>query len=147
MTASLLYAVLTLAFGALALWGARRVSRDIRNARDWPTVAGWILERGVGESITAGNRSYLAHVQYQYTVDGADYDNDQVYLIRRTGHRSDVVQRLVDGLPNPVPVHYDPAAPASSYLIVNSLSTYWVLLIFGIGALLLGLLQLLTALI
>ena len=146
MTTSLLYAALTLAFGALALWGARRVSRDIRLGREWPTVPGWILERGVGEPINAGNRSYMAHVQCKCTIDGADYDNDQVYLIRRTGRRSDVIQRLVDELPNPVPVHYDPGDPSSSYLVVNPLSTYWILLFFGIGALLLGLLQLLTAL-
>lgn len=146
MTTLLLLAALTLAFGALALWGWRRVSRDVRRGRRWPTVPGTILERGVGLPMSQA-RVHMPLVRYSYVVDGADYENDQVYLIRRTGNLREVIQRLVDGLPDPVPVHYDPADPAESFLLVNPRSTSWILLAFGIGALLLGLMQLVVALV
>jgi hypothetical protein len=138
-------AALTLVFGLVALWMWRHVTRAVRRARGWPTVPGTILERGVGERMSQA-RSFLPLVRYAYEVDGVDYANDQVYLIRRTGNLRPVIQRLVDGLPDPVPVHYDPGDPASSYLIVNPRSTAWVLLLFGIGAVLLALMQTVVAL-
>jgi len=138
-------ALLTLFMGALALWMARRVSRDIRSRRGWPTVPGKILERRVGDAMGQG-RTYMPHVKYTYSVDGKEYSNDQVYLIRRTGNLADVIQKLVDGLPDPVPVRYDPKEPKQSYLLVNPMGTVWIVLGFGILAVVMGLLQLLVAL-
>jgi hypothetical protein len=140
-----LFAGLTLAFGVIALGMWRYVTRTVRRARGWPTVPGTILERGIGPPMGMG-RSVLPLVRYAYEVDGAGYAGDQVYLIRRTGNLRPVVQRLVDGLPDPVPVHYDPADPASSYLVVNPPSTARILLLFGIGAVLLALMQAVVAL-
>ena len=56
-------------------------------------------------------RSYLPHVKYIYSVEVQQYVHDQVYVIRRTGDIADKMQQLVDGLPDPVPVHYDPEQP------------------------------------
>jgi len=140
-----LYAALFLGFGALALWGAFRVSGDIRKGRGWPTTSGKILERKVGEPMGTRNRSFLPYVKYTYVVDGKEYTNDQVYLIRRSGGMHDRMQKLVDSFPDPVPVHYDPANPASSYLISNPTSTSWTLVAFGALAILMGLGTLLVA--
>ena len=142
MTKYLIAAAL-LAFGALALWGAFRVSSDIRRGRAWPTVSGKILERRVGEPMGTKNRSFLPYVKYTYVVDGKTYTNDQVYLIRRSGGMFTSMQKLVDSFPDPVPVHYDPKDPSSSYLISNPTSTSWMLVGFAALAILMGLGQLL----
>ncbi|MBA3540676.1 MAG: DUF3592 domain-containing protein [Deltaproteobacteria bacterium] len=140
------FAVLTLVAGAVALWAAFYIAGEVRRNRDWPTVPGKILERGVGEPMSGRGRSYLPHVTYAYAVDGKPYVNDQVYLIRRTGGTSDEMQALVDRLPDPVPVHYDPAQPSSSYLLVNSMTTFWILVVFGSLVLVVGVLQLFVVL-
>jgi hypothetical protein len=136
---------LYLFFGGLAFWGARYFSRELRRTRDWPTVPGRILERGVGEALGA-SRSYMPHVKYAYSVDGKDFTNDQVYVIRRTGTLAPAVRNLVDGLPDPVPVHYNPQNPSESYLLANSWGTYWLMVAVGVLALFLGLGQLLITL-
>ena len=139
MTIALLYLTASL----FAFWFALRLSSEIRAKRDWPTTPGRILERGVGKLIA--HNSYLAHVKYAYRVGEKEHTNDQVYLIRQTGQPSKTVQRLVDGLPDPVPVRYDAGNPADSYLIANSMALFWILLGVGILALLVAIMQLVTA--
>ncbi|MDP2307174.1 MAG: DUF3592 domain-containing protein [Pseudomonadota bacterium] len=131
-------------FGALGLWYARRLYSDVRVGRAWPTVPGTILERRVGAPMKAHRRSFLPYVKYTYTVSGQAHTNDQVYLIPNTGGYADRIQQLVDSLPSPVPVHYDPKDPARSFLIVNPMGIIWILFTFGGGALLLGLMLLFT---
>ena len=139
---SMALALLTLFFSGVAFWLAYYSSRKIRHERDWPTVPGNIIERGVGRPMGGPGRNYLPHVKYTYTVNGVEYTNDRVYLIRGTGNLRGAIQRLVDGLPNPVPVHYDPADPARSYLLANKMGIAWIAFAFGVFALLLGLMQL-----
>ena len=143
MTTKYIIAAVFLAFGALAIWGAFRVSGDIRKGRSWPTTQGKILERRVGEPMGTRYRSFIPVVKYTYVVDGKEYTNDQVYLIRRTGGMHAKMQKLVDSFPDPVKVHYDPKDPGSSYLISNPTSTSWLLVGFGALAVLMGLGQLL----
>jgi hypothetical protein len=64
-------------------------------------------------------------------------------LCAGAGGRTERIRQLVDGLPSPLPVHYDPRDPARSYLLVNPMGSIHVLSVFGVGAMLLGLLQLL----
>lgn len=136
-------AILTIIFGVTALWIARRARALILRSRDWPTVQGRILERGVGEAMGA-RRSYLPRVKYTYSVGGKSFTGDQVYQIRRTGWIYRTVRKLVDGLPEEIAVHYNPENPAESYLLWNPWGTVLIALIFGIGAILFGLLQLLA---
>jgi hypothetical protein len=140
-----IYGFLFLFFSGLAFWAAGHFSRELRRTADWPTVPGKILERGVGEPMGAG-RAHLPRVKYAYTVDGKEYTNDQVYVIRRTGNLADAVRKLVDGLPDPVPVHYNPANPAETWLIANSWGMFWLLIAVGLLAAFLGLGKLLVAL-
>jgi hypothetical protein len=137
------YPLLTIAFGLLGIWGARRVSREVRRRRGWPTAPGTILERGVGPAM--GDGAFVPLVRYAYTVGGREYVNDQVYVIRRTGMLARGVRRLVDGLPDPVPVHYNPADPADSYLLAQPRSSFWLAAGFGAVATAVGLLMLLAA--
>lgn len=142
--ASMVIPVLTTLVGLLGLWMARHVSRETRLTRNWQTTPGRILERGVGAPMGGPGRSYLPHVKYAYTVDGQEYINDQVYLIRGTGGLADSMQSLVDALPDPVPVHYNPAEPARSYLLDQPKSSFRIAAVTGTILLLAGLLQLLV---
>jgi hypothetical protein len=139
------YAALYFAGGVVAIGFAHRLHRERKAKRAWPTSPGKILERGVGEPMRSVSRAYLPRVKYAYSVGGKDYVNDQVYVIRRTGSLKSSVQKLVDRLPDPVPVHYDPDDPTKSYLLENPRSTTWILVCFGIVALLVGLAQLASA--
>ena len=141
-----LYAGLFLLFGIAALWAAFRVSGDIKRGRSWPTTPGKILERKVGEPMATRNPTYMPYVKYTYTVDGKQYTNDQVYLIKRSGGRVDKIQKLVDGLPDPIDVHYNPKDPSQAFLLTNPTSTSWILVAFGALAVLMGLGQLLMIL-
>jgi hypothetical protein len=137
-------AILTLVVGILAVGFGVHVFGKIRRERGWPTVPGKILERGVGGAMGRG-RTYMPHAKYTYSVSGKSYTNDQVYLIRRTGGLHDKMQQLVDGLPDPVPVHYDPNDPKQSYLLTNPMGTVWILVVFGVITTLWALAQLLVA--
>ena len=139
----MVFAILYLLAGALAFWGARRISSLIRAGRDWPAVMGRVLERGLGPPMSAPGRSFLPLVRYRYAVGGRDYENDQVHLIRGTGGNADAMRKLADSIPDPVPVHYDPADPSRSYLLANSMSTYWIVMGMGVLSTALGLGQLL----
>lgn len=130
--------LLSLVFGGGALWFARRLYAQIRVGRAWPTVTGTILARGVGAPMKAHGRMFLPHVEYTYDVAGTAYTNDQVYLVRDTGDRRPRIQKLVDDLPSSLPVHYDPADPSRSFLLVNRMGTVWLLTAAGVGAILLA---------
>jgi hypothetical protein len=133
-------ALVTLAFGLAATWLALRISRANRGGRDWPTVPGRILERGLGERMD--QLRYRPHVKYSYSVGSREYVNNRVYLFGHIGREAGATRRLVDGLPDPVPVHYDPRDPARSYLLASPRWTFWITAAFGIGMILMGLLQL-----
>jgi hypothetical protein len=140
------YALLTIAMGAVSLWMARHIFTRVRGARGWPTVPGAIVERGVGGPMGTPGRSYLPRVKYTYAVAGTQYTSDQVYTVGRVGGSVAWVRRLVDGLPDPVPVHYDPRDPTRSYLLVNPAWPVWVLVVFGGVLLVVGLLKLFVVL-
>jgi len=141
----MVFAVLTLLAGAGALFVGCSVSSEVRAKKDWPTVDGKIIERGVGAPLPGSNRGYLPRAVYTYTVNGKAYQNDQVYLVKLTGGTSDDMKELVDGLPDPVPVHYDADNPHDAWLVKNSLSTYYLALAFAIVLFIAGALQLLIA--
>lgn len=139
---SMVFAVLTLLAGTGALFVGCSVSSEVRAKKGWPTTDGKIVERGVGAPMHTSGRSFLPRAVYTYTVGGKSYKNDQVYLVKGTGGTSDDMKALVDGLPDPVPVHYDEDNPAESYLVTNSMSTFYIALAIGILLLIIGGLQL-----
>lgn len=143
----MLYGILTMFFGATGIYLYARASSTIRTAKDWPTVPGKILERGVGAQMPGMSRGVVMPlVRYTYVVGDKTYTNDQVYSIRLTGNLADVIKKLVEALPDPVPVHYDPKHPEDSYLVLNPMRAAWVALVFGILASLVGVILVLTGL-
>lgn len=139
----MLLALLYWFFAGLAWWMALHVLREIRSTQHWQTVMGTILERGVGVRMKGVAFSFLPYVKYSYSVTGKDYINDQVYLHKQTGSLDWQVRRLVNSLPNPVPVHYDPEYPERSYLIKNPMSIIWILVTVGALAFFVGFVELL----
>ena len=142
----MLIGLLYLAAAALALAMGRYLHREIREKRLWPTVPGKLVERGLGPKMqTQGPGMYLPHVKYHYVINQTEYVGDQCYLVRGTGGLDRQILKLVSSLPESVPVHYNPADPGQSYLLVNPRSTYWLLMGMGLLATLVGLVKLLTA--
>lgn len=134
----------TLIAGVAALWFGLGMRRSAVRGRDWPTTPGHIVERGV----TPRPRSYwfYPHVRYTYTVAGTSYTGERVYQIGRQDQKEDAARRLVEALPDPVPVHYDPASPGDAFLIANPSWTYWIAIAMGVLALLVGAMQALVLL-
>ena len=130
------FAVVVLLAGAGSVWLAVQYARTVRVGRDWPTVEGKILERGVGEPM--GHQRYRPHVRYRYVVDGKTYENTQVYAIKDSGELEDHAEELVRSLPDPVPVHYDPTDPSRSFLILNPSGMFWVIVGFACFSFLVG---------
>ena len=143
MISQIAIALLTFAASGLAFWISARLRGDVRKSRDWPTAAGSISERGI-ETMRTDARSFTAKVKYSYTVAGKLYTGEQVYRTGRVGSTKKAAQRLVDGLPDVVTVHYNPANPSEAFLLTNLGSTFWFALVFGAGAFILGSLQVLA---
>ncbi|HEX9990524.1 MAG TPA: DUF3592 domain-containing protein [Chloroflexia bacterium] len=139
----MILALLYILAGIMAFWFAYYLAREARRVRNWPTVYGEMLERGV-EGV--GQR-YRPRVKYRYSAEGKDYVSDQFYSTGKPYGLESTIQKLVDGVPDPVPVHYDPQNPARSYLVLTPTWTVWILVVVGVIALLLGLMQLLTELV
>lgn len=140
------YALITLSLASVATWASCHVDSETREKRDWPTVPGKVSERGLGP-MTGERWSYEARVVYAYEVAGKPYKNDQVYLLPKTGGAPEVMRKIAAEIPDPVPVHYDPADPSHSYLLVNPPHTSWKFLACGIGAYVIGAMQLVVALV
>lgn len=121
------YAGLYFGGSALATWLALHISVARRKARDWPTVPGRILERGV----SGAGRFWSPHVKYAYSVADQEYISERLHLVGKVRGLESKVRRLVDGLPDPVPVHYDPQDPRQSYLL--TISTGWIIFIVAVA--------------
>ncbi len=139
----LLYAGLFFLFGFAGLWAGLRVSSEVRKGKSWPTVPGKVLSRRLEVAPQLRNPQYEPRAEYRYEVDGKPYTSEQVYLVKGTSGSARRMQKVLDGLPDEVKVHYDPADPARAYLLVNAPSTSWIMVGAGSFAILLGLAQLL----
>lgn len=143
MISQILTATLTFAAGGIAFWIAARLRSDLTTSRNWPTVAGNIVERGV-ETMQTDARSFTPRVKYSYTVAGKQYFGQQVYRTGRVGSTRQPAQRLVDGLPDSIPVHYNPENPSEAFLLANPSGLFWIAAAFCAGAFVWGVLQVLT---
>ena len=132
-----------MAIGAVALWVAARLRRDARKSRNWPTLTGKILERGI-ESLQSNARSFTPRIRYSYTVGGKDYVGRRVYRTGSVGRMQASAKRLADALPEAIPVHYNPEDPGDAYLLADPAVYYWITLAFGAGAVIWGMLQVST---
>lgn len=126
----------SLVIGGSGLWVSFHMLAQIRRKGHWPTVQGRVLERG---TVVTG-RGYTPLVRYEYAVGGETYVHDQIYLVGKTSNRQESeARKVVETLPDPLPVHYDPADPRLSYLLVTPRWWFWIFLVMSCFALLMGL--------
>lgn len=144
MVKSIVFLIVTTALAGLALYYAHYVRAGLRKGRGWPTTQGKILERGVGKAL--GRQTYAPHVKYSYTVEGKSYVSEQVYAVGYSGNTVDKVKEMVAELPDPITVHYNAQHPEQAFLLFNASSTYWIILLFGIGLSIAAAIQLLLVL-
>lgn len=134
--------------GAVAVSMGIKMGSGQLERRHWPTVKGHILERGVkrdDRSFTQ-NSTYAPAVKYRYVVNGREYLGDQTYPPPgyTEGPGPDRMQRVVDGLPAEIPVHYNPQNPTEAFLIPYPMFIPMASLLLGSLALLAGALLLLA---
>ncbi|HEX3880202.1 MAG TPA: DUF3592 domain-containing protein [Bryobacteraceae bacterium] len=143
MISQILIATLTFAGSAIAFWISARLRSDVKKSRNWPTVSGKIVERGI-EAMQTDGRSFTPRVRYCYAVAGKEYAGQQLYRTGRVGSTKQPAQRLADGLPDHIPVHYNPENPSEAFLLTNPSRIFWIAAAFGVGAFIWGVLQVLT---
>lgn len=125
-----LVAIVTL-FGALTTLFAAAFHRHVWSVSCWPVTAGVILESGVAKVLMRSGRrrraGYRSAVVYAYTVNGREYQGDQVTLgVSFTSNIGLLADRAAAKYPAgmPVEVHYNPASPGESVLHPRSWSHY-----------------------
>ena len=133
MISQIVTAKFPFAGSGMAFWIAARLRSDITKSRSWPTVSGRIVESGI-ETMQTDARSFTPRVKYSYTVAGKPYTGQQLYRIGRVGSTRRPAQRLVDGLQDSVPVHYNPENPSEAFLLANPSRIFWITAAFGAGA-------------
>lgn len=102
----------------LGIWGWG-VLTNARTSEAWPTVEGRVVRSEVDHSTDSeGGDSYLPQIDYTYTLDGMQYENDRVrfgensYSFRRQAEAE--VERYPVG--RRVDVYYEPGNPENSVL-------------------------------
>ncbi len=123
MTAVLLvFGIATLCVG----WSLRHAST---RGDDWPSTTAKILDRHMEN---AGKvQLFYPVVKYTYAIGGKMYTNDRVYAAGRIDSRAPTVQKLLDGLSDPVPIFYDPDDPQDSYILRTSSWMHWIMFALG----------------
>ena len=132
----MVYGLLYLAFGLLALVYSWVILKQRRVVHAWPTVPGKFLEKKV--DLSPGGRAgrtsppafqYEALVKYSYQVNGREFTNDKLYRSGWVPHTRETRQRLLDSLPAEAVVRYNPQDPQDSCLLAPPIGgAFW-----GIG--------------
>lgn len=121
-----------------ALWGGVLIARA-RRTRHWPSVEG-VIE---ASEVSSHTDDLLPHIEYSYTVDGNTYRRVVDFPAGTTPTQelsASYLQKYPQG--STVRVHYDPADPETATLAPGAEGGDWLVLAFGLGAVLLGILML-----
>lgn len=135
--------LMALLLGITALSVGFKTVRVSRQVKRWPTVPGTVIERAAelsaaGTVDTSGAR-YRAAVRYTYDVAGQTYIGTAILAYGTLTGTREAMQAYLDGLTNPVTLHFNPANPAESCL--QAQPAWW-----AYGALAAGMLRLGVAL-
>ena len=141
--------VLVISIGAIAA-GSGYI-KTANRMRSFATARGTVLKREVG-TVPSGDRTEgrwgkgggaVPKVTYRYAVEGVEYTNDRWSYAWR-GMKRSLVEEQLKTIPDEVPVYYDPAKPAESYLELHRPNTGVYLVGGGIAGVVLSLLILLV---
>jgi hypothetical protein len=127
--------------GAVAIAAGAKMAVGGATVRGWPVVTGRLIERGVGPSTTSGasrpGRYFEPRAKFSYTVAGKTYEGTRISPVIAAYDES-TAKKKAAALPEQPEVHYNPAAPADSYLETTSIGVAIVAILFGLLALLAG---------
>jgi uncharacterized protein DUF3592 len=144
-------ALLVISIGAIA--AGQGYIKTANRMRSFATARGTVLEREVG-TVPSGDRTEgrwgkgggaVPKVTYRYTVEGVEYTNDRWSYAWR-GMKRSIIEEQLKTIPDEVPVYYDPAKPAESYLELHTPNTGVYLIGGGIAGAAFALLILLVEL-
>lgn len=115
-----LFAVVFFAGGYFA-WQyiTKPLAEEAVASKEWPTVEGTITRSELAKSRDSdGNTMYSANVNYDYIVDGKQYDGSSIRVVDGTTSVKSGVKKTVrkykEG--SSVTVHYDPEFPNTAVL-------------------------------
>jgi len=109
--------MLGLTFGGAysAYWGITQESLA-RASSKWPSVTGKIISSYI-EVARGKSTSYTPKVQYQYRLNGAVFENDQIYFGGPSSNKNDAAETTAKyPIGEAVTVYYKPEAPETSCL-------------------------------
>jgi hypothetical protein len=141
------FAIFAACFGlaALAIFFALR--RYSKQAQNWPSVRGQIVNSAVEsyrETTDGRTRtSYRPAVEFAYMVRGREYRSNQIKLTLETGGSQAYAAKVVAKYPqgSDIEVHYDPAAPGTAAL-ENPTGMSWLVLALALACFALAVWQL-----
>jgi hypothetical protein len=110
---------LALVGGALALCFPVVTWLRVRASRNWPHVAGRIVESAVERQLGGkGRPSYMPRIRYRYRVEGRDYVSSQVTFWGSVGGSQWLAERTTRRYPqgSAVTVYYNPEDPHDAVL-------------------------------
>ena len=107
-------------------------------SESWPTVKGDIIDSGANRvhKVQTGKSKWEAHVNYKYSVNEMEYENDRVKFGVDLSYDSyQLALKSISGYPSGgrVPVYYDPINPQNSTLEIGV--SFFTYLGFGFSAL------------
>jgi hypothetical protein len=91
-------------------------------ASSWPKTDGVILESRLEEQVDSETSGVVAHLRYEYSVDGTRHRSSRVSFAQRSVTNDDWSRELVARHPAgcTVTVRYDPARPSNAALFVGT---------------------------
>lgn len=121
----LLVLLFALPFAAVGTWAGYSIARNVYDAwrmQGWSSTNGTLVDAGYTSNTGDDSTTYKAYATYRYNVNGQSYTGSRVGLSGGSDNvgdwQMDTGARLAAALERnePVPVYYDPAAPAEAIL-------------------------------
>jgi len=126
--------------GIYAIYQSIKTRQQVKQIQNWPSTMGRVIDSRVvhgGYDTDKMRRNYVQHVEYEYTVGGVTYRNDQIAPGPRQAHpRRYQARNAANRYPigATVTVFYNPANPQEAVLEQGTAATT-VILIIGIALL------------
>ena len=123
-------------FGAIGgFFMTQQFQAEAEEAKGWPSTAGTVLESRVEERVSEGKvfvagrqrtvttRDYLTHVTVKFSVDGEEFETDNVHRMGKMAFskREDAQSHIAPyQVGHEVKVFYDPENPSEAMLALGS---------------------------
>lgn len=148
----ILAGIFAIMIGLVGSWAGITGLRNRLILSRWQLAPGKVIERGTFQpNIATMSQSAYRHsplVKYKYEVAGQEFVNDCIRpkRLQLPQHSTrNWAQKQVEAFPNEVTVHYNPADPGDSYLVLTPKSLFYLVIGASCFAFLYGAITLLGA--